>query len=127
MTAFLVDTQATLWFLTDDPQLSSRAKTSMEDPAHLLLVSSATIWEAAIKSGLGKLRAPTDLPAVLEAEGFVELPVRSTHAWRVQALPRLPDHKDPFDRLLVAQALIEGHPIISGDAHLDRYGITRVW
>jgi PIN domain nuclease of toxin-antitoxin system len=126
LSTFLIDTHAVLWFLIDDPRLSAPAKTAMQSPDHVLLVSAACTWEIAIKKRLGKLQAPDDLPAVLRAQGFDNLTITTEHAWLVTELPS-GDHKDPFDRLLVAQALSEGLPIISGDQQLDRYGIHRLW
>lgn len=126
MSAWLVDTHALLWFLTDDPQLSETARATMESGESVLLVSSASIWEIAIKRGLGKVRAPTDLLTLLRGEGFESLAIEPEHAWAVQDLAQ-GDHKDPFDRLLAAQAQFENLPLISNDPQLDRYGIKRLW
>lgn len=84
-----------------------------------------SIWEAAIKSGLGKLRAPDDLPQRLATFAFERLPVTEAHAWRVRDLP--PVHTDPFDRLLAAQALCEDAAIVSADAVFEQYGVRRIW
>jgi PIN domain nuclease of toxin-antitoxin system len=84
-----------------------------------------SIWEAAIKSGLGRLRAPDDLPQRLAAFAFERLPVTEVHAWRVRDLP--PVNADPFDRLLAAQALCEGAAIVSADAVFEQYGVDRIW
>ncbi len=126
MSAWLVDTHALLWFLTDDPQLSEPARATMESGESVLLVSSASIWEIAIKRGLGKVRAPTDLLTLLRREGVESLAIEPEHAWAVQDLAS-GDHKDPFDRLLAAQAQFENLPLISNDPQLDRYGIKRLW
>ena len=126
MSAWLVDTHALLWFLADDRQLSETAKATMESSESVLLVSSASIWEMAIKRGLGKLRAPPDLLSVLRREGFEDLAIQPEHAWAVRDLEP-GDHKDPFDRLLAAQAQLENLPLISNDLQLDRYGIKRLW
>lgn len=126
MSAYLVDAHAVLWFLTDDPQLSPEAKRTMESATNVLLVSAVTTWEIAIKKRIGKLQAPENLPAVLHSQGFDDLPVSTAHAWRVSTLP-ITAHKDPFDRLLAAQSLIEAVPIISNDDQLDPYGVTRHW
>ncbi len=126
MSAWLLDTHALLWFLADDPQLSEAAKSTMESGESVLLVSSASIWEMAIKSGLGKLQAPADLLTVLRKEGFQSLAVQPEHAWAVRDLAP-GEHKDPFDRLLAAQASLEKLPLISNDVRLDRYGIERHW
>lgn len=90
-----------------------------------MFVSAASIWEVAVKSGLGKLRAPADLPERLAGFQFERLPVTETHAWRVRDLP--PVHADPFDRLLAAQALCEGAAIVSPDAVFEQYGVARIW
>ncbi|WP_354702170.1 hypothetical protein DSM112329_02524 [Paraconexibacter sp. AEG42_29] len=126
MTSWLVDTHALLWFLTDDAQLSADAKATMERADQVLLVSAASLWEIAIKSSLGKLQAPHDLPAIITAEGFLTLAISSEHAWAVRRLPH-GRHKDPFDRLLVAQADCEKLGIISADDALDEYGVHRHW
>ena len=90
-----------------------------------MLVSAVCVWEAAIKSALGKLRAPDDLPGRLDEFAFERLPVTDTHAWAVRALP--PVHNDPFDRLLAAQALCERATIVSADIVFDDYGVSRIW
>ncbi len=125
----LLDTHALLWFLADDPLLSGTAKKLIEQPANHKLVSVATCWEIAIKVGLKKLDlgepATTFLPRELAANHFDLLAIELRHATFVEALP--PHHKDPFDRLLIAQAIIEAIPIVSVDAALDAYGVTRLW
>ncbi len=126
MSAWLVDTQALLWFLADDPQLSETAKATMESGDSVLLVSSASIWEMAIKRSLGKLQAPADLPAVLRGQGFESLAIQPEHVWAVGHLTP-GAHNDPFDRLLAAQAKWENLALISNDAQLDQYGIKRLW
>ena len=126
MTTWLVDTHALLWFLSDDAQLSTNARETMESGDNVLLASSACVWEMAIKASLGKLKVPTDLPSILIEQGFTSFDVTTEHAWAVAGLP-LTEHRDPFDRLLVAQARVEGLGIISSDAQLDHYGIKRHW
>jgi PIN domain nuclease of toxin-antitoxin system len=125
----LLDTHALLWFLDDDAQLVPTAKARIEDPANRKLVSVATGWEIAIKVGLKKLDlgepATTFLPRELATNGFDLLGIELAHATFVETLP--PHHKDPFDRLLVAQALIEKLPLVSADAIFDQYGVTRLW
>ena len=120
----------TLIRAADEPEkLSARAQGLINDPAHDRLISAATIWEIAIKFGLGKLplslpyrqwmdRAITDLVLVV-------LPITLDHAERQAILPW--HHRDPFDRLLAAQAQIEGVPLVRADETLDRYGISRIW
>lgn len=90
------------------------------------MVSAASIWEVAIKRRIGKLELPDELLEVMETHGFGVLPIQAEHAWAVARLP-LSNHRDPFDHLLVAQALVEGMPVVSRDARLDRYGVERIW
>lgn len=125
----LLDTHAFLWWITDDSQLSARARQSIADGGNDVFFSAASGWELAIKAGLGRLTLPADLErfltAQLEANAFQVLPVFLSHALRVNALPD--HHRDPFDRLLVAQAQVEGMAILSGDSQLSRYPIEVVW
>ena len=88
-------------------------------------MSAVCVWEAAIKSALGELRVPADLPTLLDAFAFERLPVTDVHAWRVRMLPAV--HNDPFDRLLAAQALCERATIVSADAVFDSYDVARIW
>lgn len=124
----LLDTQALFWWFSDPKKLSSRSRSVIENGAHAVLVSPAVAWELAIKTELGKLDALpliVDLPSYVSEEGFTELPITMTHATRAGLLPL--HHRDPFDRLLVAQAQELGIPIVSSDRLLDRYGIQRIW
>jgi PIN domain nuclease of toxin-antitoxin system len=125
----LLDTHAFLWFCQDDPALSASAKAAIEDPTNRKIVSVASCWEIAIKAGLGKLHlgepAGTYIPAALAQTGFELLPISLSHATGVESLPL--HHRDPFDRLLVAQAIADGVEIVSGDAALDLYPIRRLW
>jgi PIN domain nuclease of toxin-antitoxin system len=125
----LLDTHALLWFLKGDSQLVTTAKALIQDPANEPLVSVATCWEIAIKVGLKKLNlgepATTFLPRELAANDLDLLAIELVHATFVETLP--PHHKDPFDRLLVAQALLEKLPLVSADAVFDQYGVTRLW
>ncbi len=125
MNRLLVDTHAVLWWLADDPALPERARKALGDPAVEALVSVASLWEIAIKRGIGKLRAPDALPETIAAEGFGWLPVEPEHAWGVSSLPD--HHRDPFDRLLIAQAIAEDLPVITGDAHFAAYGVEVCW
>ena len=117
----LLDTHALLWWLADDPQLSADARTAIADPDSVVAVSAASAWEIAIKSAAGKLRAPAELEQQLQRERFVPLPIRLPHALRAGALP--PHHADPFDRMLVAQAELEGLTLVTRDPALRSYGI----
>jgi PIN domain nuclease of toxin-antitoxin system len=122
---FLVDTQALLWWLDDDPALSSAARAAIADPLNAPLVSAASAWEMAIKRSLGRLRAPDDLLAKVLDAGFEWLAVSAVHAWDVRDLPL--HHRDPFDRLIVAQALRERIGIVTRDRRFDAYGVDRLW
>jgi PIN domain nuclease of toxin-antitoxin system len=125
----LLDTHALLWFLRNDPSLSGTAKALILDPANRKLVSVASCWEIAIKAGLRKLHLTESSQVLLSRElprnGFGLLDIRLPHATFVETLPL--HHKDPFDRLLVSQSLVEGFPIVSADEALDAYGVTRLW
>src|SRR5262245_12006542 len=127
----LLDTHAFLWFITNDPQLSPVARALIADPTNEILVSPASYWEVAIKVSIGKypLTVPyeTFITNGIDGNGFKILPIDPKHTGRVAALPFPPNHKDPFDRLIVAQAIVEGVPIVSADAALDPYPITRLW
>jgi PIN domain nuclease of toxin-antitoxin system len=114
-----------LWWLGDDPQLSPTARNAISDPAAEALVSAASAWEIAIKRSLGKITAPDDLLEIAADEGFVFLAVTPWHAWRAGALPL--HHRDPFDRLLAAQALVEGIPLVTADPSFGPYGVGVRW
>ena len=125
----LADTHTFLWFVTDAPQLSTKAKLILEAPDTERFLSIGSIWEIAIKTGLGKLalRKPLEefLPEQLAINRFTLLNLTTEHAFRVARLPL--HHRDPFDRMLVAQCLAENLPLVSSDATLDAYGIKRLW
>jgi len=115
----LLDTQVFLWSVTDDRKLTKAARKLILD-ADDVFVSSASIWEASIKAGLGKLDVDVNLlVSEIEASGFLELPVRAVHAAMVRDLPDI--HGDPFDRLLIAQALSEPLRLVTSDGHLSKY------
>jgi PIN domain nuclease of toxin-antitoxin system len=113
-----------LWLLEGDARVEG-VRAAIEDPRTTVLVSAVCVWEAAIKSALGKLRVPDNLPERLDEFAFEHLPVTDVHAWAVRALP--PVHNDPFDRLLVVQALCERATIVSTDEIFDAYGLKRIW
>jgi len=100
-------------------------RAAIEDARTPVLVSAVCVWEAAIKSALGKVRVPDDLPERLDEFEFEHLPITDVHAWAVRALP--PIHNDPFDRLLAAQAICERATIVSADTVFDGYPVTRIW
>lgn len=120
----LLDTHALLWWLFDDPRLGTAARSAVADPANGVFVSAASVWEVAIMRSAGKLRAPDDLVEQVDAAGFERLPIGFDHVERVGALPR--HHRDPFDRLLVAQAQIEGATLVTGDRALAAYDVPRL-
>lgn len=125
---YLIDTHAFLWLATDDPQLTAAARTIFTDREQGCFLSAASIWEMAIKASLGKLALATSLEHLVRGgldRGLRVLDVTSGHAYRVERLPF--HHRDPFDRLLVAQAMHEGMHLVSRDGRLDAYGVTRVW
>jgi PIN domain nuclease of toxin-antitoxin system len=124
----LLDTNTLYWWLEDPKRLTSDARGVIEDPSSSVMVSSAVPWELAIKTNLGRLDAQALLAnwdAKLDGEGFSELPIESSHAIRAGLLP--PHHRDPFDRMLVAQAQATGWPIVSADRVFDNYGVRRIW
>lgn len=115
----LLDTQVYLWFLADSPRLSKAAKAEIQQ-ADEVFVSAASIWEAAIKAGLGKLDVDAQkLVAGIGASGFTEMPIRAGHGIIAAALP--PHHRDPFDRMLVAQAMVEPAHLLTADSLLGAY------
>ena len=125
----LTDTHTFLWFVYNDPQLSSTARNLIADPANDILLSLASVWELAIKYGIGKLTLtqPVELfvPDQLQRNNMQTLPILMSHALYVAKLPL--HHRDPFDRLMIAQSLLEAIPIISVDAVFDNYGVQRFW
>jgi PIN domain nuclease of toxin-antitoxin system len=108
----LLDTQSVLWFLEDSDRLGVGARAAIV-AASAPQVSAASLWEIAIKQRLGKLRAPEDLPDLIVRSGFRWLPVTAEHAWATQQV-ELP-HRDPFDRMLVAQAMVESLALVTAD------------
>jgi PIN domain nuclease of toxin-antitoxin system len=126
--AILLDTHSLLWWLDNDDRLSRRALEAIQNPITQVLVSVGSLWEIAIKQQLGKLKASNlvnNFQKELDDAGFVELPISGVHAIRAAVLPI--NHRDPFDRLLIAQAEIENVPIVSRDSQFDAYGVHRVW
>jgi PIN domain nuclease of toxin-antitoxin system len=126
---YLLDTHALLWWLFDDPQLSSAARQAIAHPEHRLWVSAASAWEIATKARLGKLPEAGDVPARLEyyvrKARFAELAVTVGHGLRAGALPG--PHRDPFDRMLMAQSLATGYPRITVDPIFGEYGVAVLW
>ena len=125
----LLDTHAFLWAVTDPAQLSARAYDIISDGANTLFLSAASGWEIAIKTGLGKLHLPTPperfVSEQLAIAGFESLPIQLLHALHVYTLPSR--HRDPFDRLLVAQSQVEQLPIITADPRIAQYNVAVIW
>ncbi len=125
----LLDTHALLWWLADDPALSKSARKFIAETRNTAIVSAASAWEIATKFRLGKLASAAKLAAdfvgYLEREGFELLPILPDHAIRAGLLPG--PHKDPFDRMLIAQAQAEGLPIVTNETVFDAYGVRRIW
>jgi PIN domain nuclease of toxin-antitoxin system len=125
----LLDTHAFIWWVLGDPSLSAVAQAHIGDPANQVFVSAASAWEVTTKYRLGRLpqAAPlaADFPRIVVSQGFIPLAITMQHAARAGSF--LVPHRDPFDRMLGAQALIENMPIVSSDAALDQFGVVRIW
>ena len=127
--SYLLDTHAFIWWAGEPARLSSLAVTLCSNPAHTLLLSIASVWEMQIKFQLGKLHLALPLAEIIKNQQQTNqleiLPVSLAHIW---GLAKLPDyHKDPFDRLLIAQAITEGLTLISHDANIARYPVQVAW
>jgi len=125
----LLDTQAFLWLSSDDKQLSKKAIKVFLDEKNNFSLSLASIWEMSIKCSLGKLSINPSLERFvldeLQDNCIEQLPITFAHITKVQSLPF--HHRDPFDRLLIAQALVENIPILSTDMMFNKYGVKRIW
>ncbi len=119
--SLLLDTHVILWWLTDDPTLADEIKVRLDHEPDVF-VSAATIWEVAIKQAIGKLPEPAGLPERIRDSGFAELPVSWQHATVAGRLP--PIHRDPFDRMLVAQAQHENLTLVTRDARCQKYEVA---
>ena len=126
---FLLDTHTFLWWVTRHPRLSQRVRSVFEDETTQIFFSAVVAWEIAIKVRLGQLEFQGDpareIPNQVAANGFLTLPIEVRHALQVGALPLL--HRDPFDRLLVAQALLENLVVLTSDPAIARYGVQVAW
>ncbi len=120
----LLDTPTLLWWLADDDKLSPDARNAIKDPTAVAYVSAGSVWEIAIKRSLGKLEI-SDRWHTAAFRDFAELPITADHARRAGELP--PHHRDPFDRVLVAQALTEGLTLVTADPAFEPYGVQVVW
>ncbi len=125
----LLDTHAFLWWISDDRRLSDRAREIIADGRNELYFSAASGWEISIKAGLGRLEVPEDLQRFisdqLSRNAFQSLPIYLSHALHTRTLPG--HHRDPFDRILVSQALLEEMPLLSADLQISRYPVEVVW
>jgi len=120
----LLDTHVLLWWLDDNPNLSQSARTVIADGNNLVFVSAAVIWEIQIKQALGKLKIPVNFHKVLDRQGFEMIDITVEHAYAVGKLP--PYHRDPFDRILVAQAKMEKMTLVSRDIHIKKYKVPLI-
>jgi len=120
----LLDTHVFIWWRTDSPRLSDVVRETIGS-ADTVFVSAASAWEVAIKASLGKIRLPESFSSGVRASGFEQLFVRFTHAEAVAQLPH--HHRDPFDRILVAQAAVEGLALVTHDPKLHEYDVEIVW
>lgn len=129
MTRILLDTHAFLWFVSNDEHLSAHARSCIEDGANEIHLSVASVWEMAIKTGLGRLQLERPLNEIIEIETRTNrlqiLPVDANHALAVADLPH--HHRDPFDRLIAAQSRLMQLELVSIDQIFDRYGVRRIW
>nr|WP_294556755.1 type II toxin-antitoxin system VapC family toxin [uncultured Rhodopila sp.] len=125
----LLDTHVFLWWIAGDPALSQTARNAIGDNASKIFVSAASAWEIATKVRIGKLpgaaAALVNLAAVLADQGFAGLPVSFEHGQAAGGLPG--PHKDPFDRMLIAQAMLDGMVLVSNERPFDVYGVRRLW
>jgi PIN domain nuclease of toxin-antitoxin system len=124
----LLDTHSLIWFLNGDEKISDKAKSLIEDPANSKIVSIASIWEIAIKISLDKLRFPKGFKHLLnmiEDNGFEILPITFEHAVELSTLEFI--HRDPFDRLLVAQCIADNLVIVTKDDNINKYNIQTIW
>jgi PIN domain nuclease of toxin-antitoxin system len=124
-----LDTHAFLWWLAGDAALSTPARTAIEDTANTVFVSAASAWEITTKFRIGKLPGVASIVAnltdVLATQGFVGLPISFAHGQAAGALPG--PHRDPFDRMLMAQAMLDDIVLVSNEQHFDSYGVRRLW
>jgi len=125
----LLDTHALLWWLTDRPQLSERAREVIGNGENQVFVSAASGWEIAIKTRLGRLALPDAperfIPEQLRLNAMLDLPISLHHALHIHSLPN--HHRDSFDRILVAQSQLEGLPIVSADPVIAQYAVQVIW
>ena len=127
--SFLLDTHVLLWWLFNDKRISKTAHGIIQDPDNKIFVSSASAWEIATKHRLSRLESAAvlleDMPGCLRRAGFMELPIALSHATRAGSFPHA--HRDPFDRMLAAQAIVDGHQLVTRDPALAQFGPRTVW
>jgi PIN domain nuclease of toxin-antitoxin system len=121
----LIDSHALVWWFENSPALSIPARNAIADPSNEVLISVAAVWELMIKVSTGKLSLPADIERMVVGEGFAVLPISFVHLRGIPALLRI--HRDPFDRMMIAQALAEGIPIATSDRVFAAYGVQIVW
>ena len=121
MSRLLLDTHALLWWLGDVPKLAEGARAAIANPANDVFVSAVSGWEISAKWARGRITAPDNLAALIEEEGFGHLPLSFHHAEQAGGLP--PHHRDPIDRMLIAQAQVEGLIVVTRDASIPLYGV----
>ncbi len=117
----LLDTHTVLWWLSDDPALSETARAAIADPENTVFLSAVVVWEIRVKQSIGKLDLPDDFGEVLDEQRFAELAVTVDHAHTIAELPAA--HRDPFDRMLVAQAMVEHMAIVTRDRSIADYDV----
>ena len=118
----LLDTHALLWWLDDNPTLSNDARAAISESINIVFISAAVIWEIQIKQSLGKLKIPTNFRKVLETQPFEMLDITSEHAHKISSLPNY--HRDPFDRMLISQAMVERFTLITRDKNIMKYKVS---
>lgn len=129
MARYLIDTHVLLWWLDGDKRLARKPRALIGSEGNEIMVSAASVWEITTKARIGKLpgalEVAADVPACVASQGFAALPISLEHAQLAGTLPG--PHRDPFDRMLVAQAQTERVPVLSIDSVFDRYGVKRIW
>lgn len=121
----LLDTHALLWWLTDDPALGEKARAQIAEPENAILVSAASLWEIAVKQGIGKIEADiAEIEKSIADQGMVRIGIDADHLIELVSLPPL--HRDPFDRMLIAQARAEDVPLMTADTQIAAYSVDRI-
>lgn len=126
---YLIDTHVFLWWITDDDRLSMRVRVLLSDSDNDIFISAATGWEISIKYALGRLtlsqEPQTLIPSEIEKNRLTALPIMMTHTLHLSSLPMI--HRDPFDRILISQSIIEKTPLITRDPLINKYEVKTVW